>query len=134
MKLPSLRDVATEARLLLIGIPVFLWTMIPIYHMFLFAISERDSATSGRLWPKNPTLQNFDFVFHQKHFYLDHFWRQLGNSLVIAIAAFFAAAISAVVEFGPAGSLSEFAQSPAPSAFSFWSPMWSPCAWLSRTT
>ncbi len=55
-------------------------------------------------------------------------------SLVIAIAAFFAAAISAVVEFGPAGTLSEFAHSPAPTAFSFWSPMWSPWAWLSSTT
>jgi len=27
LKLPSLRDVGTEARLLLIGIPVFIWTM-----------------------------------------------------------------------------------------------------------
>jgi multiple sugar transport system permease protein len=73
-----------EARLLLVGIPVFLWTVIPVYHMFLFAISERDSATSGRLWPKNPTLQNFELVFGEKHFYLEHFWLQLGNSVVIA--------------------------------------------------
>ena len=50
------------------------------------SISERDSATSGRLWPKNPTLQNFDVVFNQKHFYLSHFWQQLGNSVVIAVA------------------------------------------------
>ena len=49
--------------------------------MFLFAISERDQATSGRLWPKNPTLQNFETVFQQQHFYLNHFWVQLGNSL-----------------------------------------------------
>ena len=82
----TLKKVTTEAKLLLIGIPVFLWTIIPVYHMFLFAISERDSATSGRLWPKNPTLQNFDHVFNQKHFYLNHFWQQLGNSLVIAFA------------------------------------------------
>jgi multiple sugar transport system permease protein len=82
----SWRKVAAEARLLLIGIPVFLWTIIPVYHMFLFAISERDSATSGRLWPKDPTLQNFDTVFQQKHFYLGHFWVQLGNSVVIAVA------------------------------------------------
>ena len=75
-----------EARLLLVGIPVFLWTVIPVYHMFLFAISERDSATSGRLWPKNPTLQNFEIVFAQKHFYLEHFWTQLGNSVLIATA------------------------------------------------
>ena len=78
--------VIDEARLLLVGIPVFLWTVIPVYHMFLFAISERDSATSGRLWPKNPTLQNFEIVFGQKHFYLAHFWTQLGNSILIATA------------------------------------------------
>lgn len=82
----TLKKITTEAKLLLIGIPVFLWTMVPVYHMFLFAISERDSATSGRLWPKNPTLQNFDHVFNQKHFYLNHFWQQLGNSVMIAFA------------------------------------------------
>ena len=86
MKRISLKKFTTEAKLLLIGIPVFLWTIIPVYHMFLFAISERDTATSGRLWPKNPTLQNFDHVFNQKHFYLNHFWQQLGNSLTIAFA------------------------------------------------
>jgi multiple sugar transport system permease protein len=82
----SLKKVTTEAKLLLVGIPVFLWTIIPVYHMFLFAISPRDTATSGRLWPKEPTLQNFDHVFNQKHFYLNHFWQQLGNSLWIALA------------------------------------------------
>jgi multiple sugar transport system permease protein len=82
----KLKAVTTEAKLLLIGIPVLLWTMIPVYHMLLFAISERDQATSGRLWPKNPTLQNFETVFQQKHFYLNHFWVQLGNSLWIAVA------------------------------------------------
>ncbi|SFU41469.1 carbohydrate ABC transporter membrane protein 2, CUT1 family [Polaromonas sp. YR568] len=81
-----LKAATTEARLLLIGIPVFIWTMIPIYHMFLFSISAKDQATSGRLWPQNPTLRNFEFVFEQKHFYLDHFWEQLGNSFVIAIS------------------------------------------------
>ncbi|MET0721861.1 MAG: carbohydrate ABC transporter permease, partial [Tardiphaga sp.] len=39
MKLPTLREVGTEARLLLIGIPLLIWTMLPIYHLFLFAIS-----------------------------------------------------------------------------------------------
>ena len=80
------KAVATEAKLLLIGIPLFIWTMIPIYHLFLFSISGRDSATSGRLWPKEPTLQNFAVVFGEKHFYLEHFWLQLWNSLIIAVA------------------------------------------------
>ena len=82
----SIKKISTEAQLLLVGIPVLLWTLVPIDHMFLFAISERDQATSGRLWPKNPTLQNFDIVFQKKHFYLNHFWQQLGNSVLIAVA------------------------------------------------
>jgi multiple sugar transport system permease protein len=100
MKRLTLKTIATEAKLLLIGIPVFLWTLIPIYHMVLFSISPRDQATSGRLWPKNPTLDNFSFVFHQKHFYLDHFWKQMGNSLIIALAVgFLTLAISTAAAF-----------------------------------
>jgi multiple sugar transport system permease protein len=80
----TLKSVTTEAKLILIGIPVFLWTMIPVYHLFLFAISPRDTATSGRLWPKDPTFDNFRIVLEQKHFYLNHFWVQMGNSVLIA--------------------------------------------------
>ena len=86
MKLPSLRDVSTEARLLLIGIPVFIWTMLPIYHMFLFAISPKEDAFSGKLWPDHPTLNNFAIVFYERHYFLSHFWLQLWNSTVIAAA------------------------------------------------
>ncbi len=82
----TLKKISAEAKLLLIGIPVALWTLIPVYHLVLFAISERDTATSGRLWPKNPTWQNFDIVFNQKHFYLAHFWQQMWNSVLIAVA------------------------------------------------
>ncbi len=86
MRMPSAREVGTEARLLLIGIPVFIWTMLPIYHLFLFAISPKESAFSGKLWPDHPTLHNFGVVFRQEHFYLHHFWQQFWNSLVIAVA------------------------------------------------
>ena len=82
----TLKAITTEAKLLLIGIPLFIWTMIPIYHLFLFAISPRDSATSGRLWPKGATLDNFEVVFMQKHHYLNYFWLQMWNSLIIAVA------------------------------------------------
>ena len=99
----SWKSVSTEAQLLLVGIPVLLWTLVPVYHMFLFAISERDTATSGRLWPKNPTLQNFDIVFQQKHFYLSHFWQQMGNSVLIALAV---AAITLVIATSAAFAIS----------------------------
>ena len=82
----TLKKISTEAKLLLIGIPVALWTLIPVYHLVLFAISERDTATSGRLWPSKVTWQNFDIVFNQKHFYLAHFWQQMANSVLIAVA------------------------------------------------
>lgn len=80
-----LRSIGLEAGLLLIGIPVLLWTLIPIYHMFLFAISPKDAAFSGQLWPTHPTLRNFETVFAQKHHFLYHFWLQMFNSLVISI-------------------------------------------------
>src|SRR5690242_4873089 len=86
MRIPSLRDVGTEAKLLLIGIPVFIWTMLPLYHMFLFAISPKEEAFSGKLWPDHPTLRNFSIVFNQQHYYLRDFYAQFWNSTVIALA------------------------------------------------
>ena len=83
----KLRQVTTEAKLLLIGIPVLLWTMLPIYHLFLFAISPKEQAMGGLLWPDHPTLHNFEVVFKQQHHYLNFFWLQMWNSLVIAVAA-----------------------------------------------
>lgn len=87
MRMPTLREIGNEAKLLLIGIPVLIWTLIPIYHMFLFAISPKQDAFAGKLWPDHPTLQNFRIVFNQQHYFLRDFWVQFGNSVVIAIAA-----------------------------------------------
>lgn len=86
MKTFNLRALWNEAGLILVGIPVFLWTLLPIYHLFLFSISDKEGAFSGEIWPAQPTLQNFRIVFLQQHHYLDHFWRQMGNSLLIACA------------------------------------------------
>ena len=65
---------------------MLIWTLLPIYHLFLFAISPKESAFSGKLWPDHPTLHNFEIVFRQEHYYLHHFWLQIWNSLVIAVA------------------------------------------------
>jgi multiple sugar transport system permease protein len=86
MKRHSLRAISYEAKLLLIGIPVSIWTLLPIYHLFLFSISPKQEAFSGKLWPDRPTLHNFIVVFNQEHHYLQHFWQQFGNSLLIAVA------------------------------------------------
>mgnify|MGYP001806648219 FL=1 len=78
------RNVSGEAKLLLVGIPLLIWTLLPIYHLCLFAFSDKQSAFSGNLWPTNPTIRNFEIVFGQKHYFLTHFWRQLWNSVFIA--------------------------------------------------
>ncbi len=84
-----LAKIAGEAKLLLIGIPVLLWTLLPIYHLLLFAISPRDAAFSGNLWPEEPTLRNFQIVLNQDHYFLIHFWEQLANSLIVAVSTGF---------------------------------------------
>ena len=86
MKPLTWRQVSTEAKLLLVGIPVLIWTLLPIYNLFLFSISPKESAFAGKLWPDHPTLHNFEVVFRQQHYYLSHFWLQLWNSLLIAVA------------------------------------------------
>jgi multiple sugar transport system permease protein len=82
----TFKKVSGEAKLLLIGIPVAIWTLLPIYHLVLFALSPKEQAVSGKLWPEHPTLHNFSMVFHQQHHYLSHFWLQMWNSVLIAVA------------------------------------------------
>jgi multiple sugar transport system permease protein len=75
-----------EGALILIAIPVVLWTVLPLYHLFILAISPQDSVLAGDLWPEHPTFSNFVTVFRQQHYYLSNFWLQLGNSFVIALS------------------------------------------------
>ena len=56
------RKILSEAVLLLLAIPILLWTLLPIYHIFLFSISTKDSAFSGAWWPDKPTLRNFETI------------------------------------------------------------------------
>ncbi|HEV7336504.1 MAG TPA: carbohydrate ABC transporter permease [Bosea sp. (in: a-proteobacteria)] len=74
-----------EGKLILIAIPVLIWTMLPIYHLFVLSISNQESMLAGKLWPDQPTLQNFQIVFKQQHYYLTNFWLQLFNSFLIAV-------------------------------------------------
>ena len=97
------RAVSRESRLLLIGIPVLIWTMLPIYHLFVFAISPKETVLSGQLWPDQPTLQNFRIVFQEQHHYLAHFWLQMWNSLIIAVAV---GVLTLVVATGAAFAIS----------------------------
>ena len=41
-------------------------------------------AFGGRYWPDHPTLENYRIVLTQDHFFLQNFWLQLGNSVLVA--------------------------------------------------
>jgi multiple sugar transport system permease protein len=81
----SLRRIFGEARLMLIGIIILVWTLIPIYHLFVMSITPRVETFAGAIWPSRPTLENYETVVTQGHYYLEHFWQQLFNSAFVAV-------------------------------------------------
>ncbi|HET6518281.1 MAG TPA: carbohydrate ABC transporter permease, partial [Geminicoccaceae bacterium] len=80
------RRVLSEAAFLAVGLVVLIWTLLPIYHMVMLSLTPLSDAFAGRFWPDNPTLENYETVFSQGHFFLQNFWRQLGNSIFVAVA------------------------------------------------
>lgn len=72
-------------RSIAVGIFVLSWTLLPIYHMVMLSLTPGREIFAGRLWPDAPTLENFTTVMTQQHFFLRHFWRQMGNSLFVAL-------------------------------------------------
>jgi multiple sugar transport system permease protein len=80
-----MRRARREARLLLFGALILVWTLLPIYHMLMLAVTPVKEAVGTTLWPEHPTLENFRIVVQQDHFFLRHFWIQLGNSVLTAV-------------------------------------------------
>src|SRR5919109_1205432 len=83
-----LRRLLTEASAITLGIVLVVWTMTPVYNMLLIALDPEQGEVefSGNLWPPEPSLESFRVVLTQDARYLEHFWRQLGNSLYIGLA------------------------------------------------
>jgi multiple sugar transport system permease protein len=81
-----LRVVLREGRLVLIGIAILIWTVVPLYHMLVMSITPVRDAVGGKIWPDRPTLENYEIVFSQGYFYIEHFWVQLWNSVFVAVA------------------------------------------------
>ena len=75
-----------ESRLVLVGLVLAFWTLLPLYHMAVLSITPVRDAVQGRLWPENPTLDNYRTVFRGGHFFLANFWLQLWNSVLVALA------------------------------------------------
>jgi multiple sugar transport system permease protein len=100
-----LRRVLTEAGSVVLGIVILIWSLAPVYNMFLIALDpeEGEIEFDGNLWPPEPSLDAFRDVVTQEARYLEHFWHQFGNSLFIGLLTM---ALTVLI-----GSLASFAVS-----------------------
>jgi multiple sugar transport system permease protein len=82
-----LRRVLTEAGSVALGIVILIWSLTPVYNMFLIALDpeEWEIEFDGNLWPPEPSLEGFRLVITQEARYLEDFWHQFGNSLYIGL-------------------------------------------------
>jgi multiple sugar transport system permease protein len=82
-----LRKVITEAGSVVLGVVILIWSLAPIYNMFLIALDpeEGEIEFDGNLWPPEPSLEGFRSVITQEARYLEDFWHQFGTSLYIGL-------------------------------------------------
>ena len=71
----------------MLGVVLLIWTLFPIYNMFMIALDpeEGEIEFAGNLWTPEPSLDGFLDVITQKARYLEDFWRQFGNSIFIGL-------------------------------------------------
>ena len=83
-----LRGVLTEAGAIMLGVVVLIWSLAPVYNMFLIALDpeEGEIEFDGNLWPPEPSLEGFRGVVTQEARYLEDFWQQFANSLYIGVS------------------------------------------------
>ena len=82
-----MRRLVSNAGSVALAAALLLWWLVPIYNMLLIALDpEGKTEFTGDVWPTAPTLEAFRGVLFQRYWYLQDFWRQLGNSFLIGIA------------------------------------------------
>jgi multiple sugar transport system permease protein len=70
-----------------LGIAVLIWTLVPVYNMFLIALSDDGDEFTGAIWPDDWNWDSFRVVVTQDYWYLEHFWVQFGNSVIVGLAS-----------------------------------------------
>jgi multiple sugar transport system permease protein len=78
--------VLSEAGFVLFGIVILIWSLLPLFHMAMLSLTPLSDSFAGRFWPDHPTLENYRIVLTEDHFFLQDFWRQLWNSIFVALA------------------------------------------------
>ena len=66
-----------------LSVLLIVWSLGPIYNMVLISLEPEGDVFTDHIWPRVPSVESFWGVLTQGHWYLEHFWRQFGNSLFI---------------------------------------------------
>ena len=91
------RQLLTEAGSVLLGAVLLIWSLLPIYNLFLIALDPEEGEVefTGNIYPPEPDLDAFWVVLTQADRYLENFWQQFGNSLFIGLTTMLLTALIA---------------------------------------
>jgi multiple sugar transport system permease protein len=84
-----LQHYGLEALAIAFGIVLAIWSLLPIYNMWMIALDSHDDVFSGTIWPEHPSLEAFYVVVTQDFWYLARFWHQFGNSFYVGLGVMF---------------------------------------------
>ena len=89
-----------KSACLALGFVLVVWSITPIYNMWMIALDSHDGIFSGSIWPEDPTLESFRVVVTQDFWYLAAFWHQFGNSFIVGLSVtFLTLAIGSLASF-----------------------------------
>ena len=81
-----LRRVFVEAASAALGAVLVIWSLIPVYNMFLVAVDPvGHNEFTGEIWPPHPTVASFVALWTEGVDDVEHIWSQFGNSIYIGL-------------------------------------------------
>jgi multiple sugar transport system permease protein len=89
-----------EAGALGVAVLVLIWTLVPVYNMFMVSLESKGDVFTETIWPARPSVESFWIVITQGYWYLEYFWHQFANSVYIGVGTvFFTLAIGSLASF-----------------------------------
>jgi multiple sugar transport system permease protein len=79
----ALRRFMVEAMSVVLAIVLVIWSVTPIYNMVLISLESHNDVFGSSVYPPDPSLSSYWVVFSESYWYLQYFWHQFGNSMII---------------------------------------------------
>ena len=106
LKSESMRRAARRRRyfeavgVAVLSVVLLIWTLLPIYNIFMVSLEGHSDIFSGQLLPPVPSVEGYWMVLTEGYWYLENFWHQFGNSIYVGAAVtFLTLGIASAVSF-----------------------------------